>query len=88
MIKTLILSCKKATELVEKRSIVSLSFKETVLLHVHTAICDACATYQKQSVVIDDMLKQSLHHDRLYNYPQQNDHLNLLIDTIIEKIKK
>lgn len=54
------LSCKKATELIEKKSIVDLSWKENIRLHMHTSMCGGCTAYQKQSLLIDKIL-----HDRL-----------------------
>ena len=55
----LILSCKKATELIEKKSLVGLSWKENVRLHMHATMCDGCTAYQKQSLLIDKLLQ---HH--------------------------
>jgi hypothetical protein len=57
----LMLSCKKATELIEKRSLVRLSFKEKVQLHLHKSMCDACTAYEKQSKKIDELLHGYIH---------------------------
>ncbi len=51
------LSCKKATELIEKQSLVGLSAKEKFRLHLHTSMCDGCTAYQKQSLLIDKLLR-------------------------------
>lgn len=56
----LMLSCKKASELIDKKSIVKLSLKEKVMLQMHTSMCDACASYQKQSKILDDLLQKSI----------------------------
>ena len=56
----LMLSCKKATELIEKKSIVGLSWKENIRLKVHTKMCDACTNYQTQSKEIDVMLRKHI----------------------------
>ncbi len=55
------LPCKKATELIEKRSLVGLSLKEKIQLHLHKTMCDACAAYQKQSKKIDELLERYIH---------------------------
>jgi hypothetical protein len=55
------LSCKRATELIEKKSILGLSLKENVQLKVHTKVCDACSQYQKQSKEIDTLLEKHIH---------------------------
>ena len=51
------LSCKKATELIEKKSLVGLSWKENVRLRMHTTMCDGCTAYQKQSRLLDKLLQ-------------------------------
>lgn len=56
----LMLSCKKATELIEKKSVFGLSWKENIQLKVHTKMCDACSHYQKQSKEIDNLLEKHL----------------------------
>ncbi|MBR9998462.1 MAG: hypothetical protein KFF73_05790 [Cyclobacteriaceae bacterium] len=49
----LMLSCKKATELIEKRSVVGLSIRERIQLKMHTSMCSACKAYEGQSQTID-----------------------------------
>jgi len=53
----IVLSCKKATFLVEKAHSHPLSFIEKVQLHMHLKICSRCANYQKQSLLIENLLK-------------------------------
>jgi len=55
------LSCKKATELIEKRSLIRLSFREKVQLRLHKSMCDACTAYEKQSKKIDELLHNHIH---------------------------
>lgn len=52
------LSCYKATELIEKKLHIKLSFKEKMQLKIHKSMCSACRLYDKQSIVIDDALKK------------------------------
>ena len=54
------LSCKKASELVEKKSMGSLSFVENIQLSMHSSVCGACKQYQKQSALIDEALEKYL----------------------------
>ncbi len=49
----LFLSCLKATELIEKKFHVKLSFKERLQLYLHKMMCDACSMYEKQSAVLE-----------------------------------
>lgn len=56
LMNVLMLSCKKASELIDKKSVTKLSFKQSVMLRMHTGMCDICAQYQKQSKVLDHLL--------------------------------
>lgn len=57
----LMLSCRKATELMEKRSLIGLSWTETIQLRMHKSMCDACSTYEKQSKILDKLLHKHIH---------------------------
>lgn len=57
----LFLSCLKATELIEKKFNLKLSFKEKIQLELHKMMCDACRTYEKQSRILEESFK-TLHH--------------------------
>ncbi len=59
----LMLSCKKASELIEKRTVVQLTFFEKIRLKAHTQMCDLCAEYEKQSQTIDEGLKKIMEED-------------------------
>lgn len=54
----IMLSCRKATELIEKQFVAQLSLKERVQLNLHKSICDACTAYEKQSRLLNDLLKK------------------------------
>lgn len=53
-----LLSCRKATALIEKKSVTSLSLKEKIGLGMHKRICDACNAYEKQSKTLDTLLRE------------------------------
>ncbi len=57
----LMLSCKKAAALIDKKTEVKLSWKENMQLHMHTSMCDACTAYKKQSRFIDKALHTYIH---------------------------
>jgi hypothetical protein len=56
----MVLSCEKATLLIEKKIDAGLSFGERLQLRVHTGICDACTNYQHQSRLIHELLGRHL----------------------------
>lgn len=53
------LSCRKASELIEKKLLVGLSRKEKVQLFLHTSMCEYCTRYEKQSRKLNEILKTS-----------------------------
>lgn len=53
LMNKLLLSCFKATELIEKRLHIQLSWKESLRLRVHIMMCDACSLYEKQSKILE-----------------------------------
>ena len=59
----IMLSCKKATELVEKKLLIRLSFREKVQLTMHKSLCDACTAYEKQAKLMDELLSGHIHID-------------------------
>ncbi|HTC00998.1 MAG TPA: hypothetical protein VK705_09975 [Ferruginibacter sp.] len=54
----IVLSCRKATQLIEKKLHTELSARERVQLKLHKGICDACTLYEKQVVFIEKILKK------------------------------
>lgn len=55
----MVLSCKKATELIEKKSFIKLNPREKIQLSLHKSLCDACTAYEKQSKKIDELLQKT-----------------------------
>ncbi len=55
----LLYSCKKVTELINKKEIITLTVKEKIILFYHNTICKTCTHYQKNSATIDHLLKDS-----------------------------
>jgi len=53
LMKKIMLSCEKATELIEKKIHFKLSLKEKVQLAMHLALCKPCSNYKKQSYLIE-----------------------------------
>lgn len=59
----LMLSCQKASALIDKKNILGLTMKEKVMLKMHTSMCDFCTAYQKQSLLLDKFLEHHIHTD-------------------------
>jgi len=50
------LSCKKASALTDKKTVIGLTWIESVQVRLHTSACAGCANYVKQTELIDNML--------------------------------
>lgn len=82
LMNLIMLSCRKATLLIEKSHTQPLSFIDKVQLRMHLAICDKCAGYQKQSLLIENILKAN--HKNLSN--PSNFKLSDITKTRIQKV--
>ena len=86
LLTILLLSCKKATGLIDKKMVVKLSFRENVMLHIHSSVCDFCRQYEKQSHLIDEILTEHLQKSDPEQVPQVvNDELKDKIFTRLNK---
>lgn len=79
------LTCKKATELVEKRVINKLSPIQFIQLKLHLALCDACIVYEKFSKKMDNILAVMLKNKRITD-AQPNEELKQKIKNKIESL--
>jgi hypothetical protein len=61
LMNVLMLSCKKASGLIEKKLHFPLNPVEKTQLFLHTSMCDACKSYQKQSKELDGLLDKHFH---------------------------
>ena len=61
------LSCKKASGLIEKKKDFGLSPVERFQLFLHTSMCDACKSWQKQSTDMDAALNNHFHSGKSGN---------------------
>lgn len=52
-------SCKKASEMVEKKKLFGLSFIGRLKLKWHLSACGACKAYEKQSELIDQVISKN-----------------------------
>jgi hypothetical protein len=59
IMNTLMLSCRKATELIEKQSVFELNTLEKTQLFFHLKVCEACKQYEKQSTIIDTIMQDT-----------------------------
>jgi hypothetical protein len=86
--KRVINNCKKATLLIEKRNTQGISPLEQVELRLHLMSCSVCRLYNKQSQLIDKIVRQSYQNSLEANVSLDEDikrELNKLIDNELKK---
>lgn len=59
----MLITCKKATELIESEQEKKLTFKNVIKLNVHLIMCKVCSAYKKQSHKINNVLSNYLKSD-------------------------
>lgn len=55
---TLLISCQKATELIEQQQDVNLDFKTGLKLKFHLLLCKTCQQYSKQSNLMQSFMSK------------------------------
>jgi hypothetical protein len=55
--------CRRATALIEKRSVRPLGFREWCALCIHLAGCSFCRLFQRQSRMINVAVRDLFHRD-------------------------
>ncbi|MDN3669042.1 hypothetical protein QWY93_06860 [Echinicola jeungdonensis] len=66
------LPCIKATGLIEKKEIVSLTNLEKIRLKFHLSMCNACSAYQNQSKIINKTIQSwFVNHKKINHTPSK-----------------
>ena len=85
----IVLSCYKATFLIEKSYDKPLSFIDKLQLSIHLKICDKCAGFQKQSLLIENVLKHnSIDYSNPSNFKLSDASKTRIQKVIDENLKK
>jgi hypothetical protein len=78
----IMITCKKTTELIEKRNVEKLTFNETLKLQLHKLICKACRIYEKQSLLIDKSIQKFSKRDGVPSIKLSSDVKSKILDQI------
>ena len=84
LMNILMLSCKKASGLIEKKIHFSLGPVEKIQLFIHTGMCDACKSYQKQSKDMDSILNDHIQSNDTISEPLSDDFKRQIINKLEE----
>jgi len=82
-----VVSCEKSSFLIEKKLAGVISMKERSQLFIHKLICDVCRNYEKQSFLLDNLLRRKIAgNNPLINTVDKNSVEKLKL-TILSKLK-
>ncbi len=81
-------NCKEATFLIEKKLIDKLTLREKVQLHIHLYGCSVCKVFDKQSKLINEMVKQLLANNNSETKTLDDTFKNDLQNRIDERVNK
>jgi len=81
-------NCRQATFLIEKRMIGKISFRETIELRIHLTGCSVCGLFDKQSRMINQMIKQLLNEPGNANFRLDDNYKKQMHDRIEQEINK
>ncbi|WP_316834351.1 hypothetical protein [Pedobacter nutrimenti] len=87
-LKKILYNCRKATYLIEKQQIGRITLREKMELKIHLTGCSICKTFQRQSILINHMVKNLFkadHQTELKLDDKFKNHLQKRIEEIIEK---
>jgi len=82
-------NCKKATFLIEKKQIITISMQEKLELKAHLAGCSMCRMFAQQSIVINKLVHDLFHEPQVTRDIKLDDEFKKKMqDQIIEKLEK
>lgn len=80
----MMISCRNATELIDKRHAIGLTRMETVKVRLHTMMCDLCHRYEQQSQHLERFMKMELDTSAPKQIPSDK-RVTSLIEKILSK---
>ena len=87
-LKKIIRNCRQATLLIEKKSITRLTLRESLTLRIHLAGCSFCRLFDKQSQVINQMVRELFRDSQNPSITLSDDFKKTLQNRIEEELNK
>lgn len=85
LLRIMKLSCRRATELVEKGILFKLSRVEKYRLSLHMKICKACRNYDEQAHLLHQVLEKSAGCST-HVTPESNESISMLKTHLLENL--
>lgn len=80
-------NCKKATFLLDKKSLEGINFLQHMELQIHLTGCSICRLYQKQSQAIDKLVDNFYHTNKSTEFALDEEFMEFLERTIAKELK-
>jgi hypothetical protein len=64
-LKKILYNCNKATFLIEKKQIGTITLREKIELRIHLTGCVICRIFQRQSILINHTVKELFQHRQM-----------------------
>ncbi|WP_316838694.1 hypothetical protein [Pedobacter gandavensis] len=81
-------NCRKATFLIEKKTLSPLTKQENILLKLHLAGCSICRRFQQQSLLINKMIQHGFQENQKKPLSMNEDFKASLQQKIAQKWNK
>ncbi len=88
VIKKMQYNCRHATYLIEKRQLKPLNIKERIFLVIHLSGCSVCRLFQRQSRMINRMVRGLFHPSRVQDRKLDEDFKREMQERINERLNK
>ncbi|RYY59311.1 MAG: hypothetical protein EOO05_13635 [Chitinophagaceae bacterium] len=86
-LKKIAYNCRKATLLIEKRQLSTLSIREKLELKIHLTGCSICRLYERQSVLINRQVKNLFTNTNQHPQVLDDDYKNSLQEQIDQHLR-
>ncbi|WP_316802984.1 hypothetical protein [Pedobacter nototheniae] len=87
-VKKIAYNCRKATFLIEKQQLTSITLREKMELKIHLAGCIICQTFMQQSITINKMVHNLFHSSNRTDLKLDKQFKEDLQEVINERINK
>ncbi|RBQ07912.1 hypothetical protein [Pedobacter miscanthi] len=87
-IRKIAYNCRKATFLIEKQQLTSITIREKLELKIHLAGCSICRTFMQQSIAINKMVYNLFHSPAVTDLKLDDRFKEELQGIIDEKLNK
>jgi hypothetical protein len=87
-LRNIIYNCREATYLIEKKLVGKITLREKAQLHIHFYGCSVCKLFNKQSHLLNTMMKQLVINNELRDLKLDEEFKNKMQHRIEAELNK